>query len=76
MSYGLWFSSSIWSTDCVSEVRHIFTPIVSGTIIACMGLGLFATAIKNLAGGEGTQTFGSPITSSRSYSCFCNNNDK
>lgn len=45
----------------VKKIRHIFTPIVSGTIIACMGLGLFTTAIKNLAGGEGAQTFGSPI---------------
>lgn len=45
----------------LKKIRFIFTPVVSGTIIACMGLGLFPIAIKNLAGGMGNETFGQPI---------------
>jgi uracil-xanthine permease len=45
----------------IKKIRHIFTAVISGTIIACMGIGLFSTAIKNLAGGEGTELFGNPI---------------
>lgn len=45
----------------MKKIRHIFTPAISGTIIACMGLSLFPTAIKNFAGGEGSSTFGDPI---------------
>ncbi|MCC0636356.1 MULTISPECIES: solute carrier family 23 protein [unclassified Clostridioides] len=45
----------------LKKIRFIFTPVVSGTIVACMGLGLFPIAIKNLAGGMGNETFGQPI---------------
>ncbi|HGM3506899.1 TPA: uracil-xanthine permease family protein [Clostridioides difficile] len=45
----------------LKKIRFIFTPVVSGTIVACMGLGLFPIAIKNLAGGMGNETFGHPI---------------
>lgn len=45
----------------MKKIRHIFTPVISGTIIACMGLSLFPTAIKNFAGGEGSPIFGNPI---------------
>lgn len=42
----------------VSKIRRIFTPIISGTIITCMGLGLFPTAINNLAGGANSPEYG------------------
>lgn len=45
----------------IKKIRHIFTAVISGTIIACMGIGLFSTAIKNLAGGEGTELFANPL---------------
>lgn len=45
----------------LKKIRFIFTPAVSGTIVACMGLGLFPIAIKNLAGGMGNETFGNQI---------------
>ncbi|WP_406243487.1 uracil-xanthine permease family protein [Tissierella carlieri] len=43
------------------KFRRFFTPVVSGTVVTCMGLGLFPTAVKNLAGGQGSATFGDPI---------------
>lgn len=45
----------------IKKIRHLFTPIIAGTMIACMGISLFPTAVKNLAGGEGSATFGEPI---------------
>lgn len=45
----------------VKKIRKIFTPVISGTIVSCMGLGLFPVAIKNLAGGVGSPGFGDPI---------------
>ena len=43
----------------VKKIRKIFTPVISGTIVACMGIGLFPVAINNLAGGQGSLDFGS-----------------
>lgn len=43
------------------RVRKIFTPVVSGIIVICMGIGLYPVAINNLFGGEGSATFGQPI---------------
>lgn len=41
--------------------RDIFTPLVSGIIVSCMGIGLFPVAINNLFGGDGAENFGSPV---------------
>lgn len=43
------------------KFRKFFTPVVSGTVVTCMGLGLFPAAVNNLAGGQGSPTFGDPI---------------
>lgn len=42
------------------KIRRFFTPLVSGTVVACMGFGLFPSAITNLAGGGGSPTYGAP----------------
>lgn len=43
------------------KIRKIFTPVVSGIIVSCMGIGLFPVAINNLFGGAGSPSFGEPI---------------
>lgn len=45
----------------VDKIRKIFTPLISGVLVLCMGIGLYSPAIKNLAGGLGNPTYGSPI---------------
>lgn len=43
------------------KIRKFFTPVISGIIVSCMGIGLFPVAINNLFGGEGSENFGEPI---------------
>ena len=45
----------------VDRVRKIFTPLISGVLVLCMGIGLYSPAINNLAGGLGKPTYGEPI---------------
>lgn len=45
----------------VKKVKKFFTPLVSGVLVICMGIGLYQPAINNLAGGLGSPTYGDPI---------------
>jgi NCS2 family nucleobase:cation symporter-2 len=40
-------------------IRILFPPIVTGTVILSIGLSLFPVAVKYMAGGAGSATFGS-----------------
>ena len=44
----------------VKQIRVLFPPLVTGTVIFTIGLSLYPTAIKYMAGGEGSEGFGSP----------------
>lgn len=43
----------------IKQLRKLFTPIVTGTVIFTIGLSLYPVAIRYMAGGEGSATFGS-----------------
>ncbi len=45
----------------VKYLKKFFTPLVSGILLICMGIGLFQPAVYNLAGGIGHPTFGDPV---------------
>lgn len=45
----------------VDLIKNIFTPVISGVLVLCMGIGLYNPAINNLAGGFGSPTYGLPI---------------
>ncbi len=45
----------------IKKVIRLFTPLVSGVLVTCMGIGLYQPAINNLAGGLGSPTYGEPI---------------
>lgn len=42
------------------NVRKLFPPLVTGTVIFTIGVSLYPTAIKYMAGGEGTALWGTP----------------
>ena len=44
----------------VKWIRPLFPPLVTGTVIFTIGLSLYPTAIKYMAGGAGTPQFGTP----------------
>lgn len=44
----------------IKKIRILFPPIVTGTVILCIGFSLFQVAIKYMAGGVGNEGFGSP----------------
>ena len=44
----------------VKQIRVLFPPLVTGTVIFTIGLSLYPTAIKYMAGGEGTPDYASP----------------
>ena len=43
----------------VKEIRKLFPDVVTGTVIFTIGLSLYPTAIKYMAGGAGSKEFGS-----------------
>ncbi len=43
------------------KLIKFFPPIVTGTVILAIGLSLYSTAIKYIAGGVGNEGFGSPL---------------
>lgn len=43
------------------KLVKFFPPIVTGTVIFAIGLSLYSTAIKYMAGGAGNEGFGSPL---------------
>ena len=42
----------------VKWIRPLFPPLVTGTVIFTIGLSLYPTAVKYMAGGAGTEWFG------------------
>ncbi len=44
---------------CFKNVRKLFPPLVTGTVIFTIGVSLYPTAIKYMAGGTGSPIFGS-----------------
>ena len=45
----------------VKQLRRFFPPIVTGTVIFTIGLSLYSVAVRYMAGGGGSPTFGSPM---------------
>src|SRR5699024_7929721 len=43
----------------IKQLRKLFTPLVTGTVIFTIGLSLYPVAIGYMAGGEGSAAFGS-----------------
>lgn len=43
----------------LKQIKKLFPPVVTGTVIFCIGLSLYSVAIKYMAGGAGTPNFGS-----------------
>lgn len=44
----------------IKPLRALFPPLVTGTVIFTIGLSLYPTAVKYMAGGAGSEAFGSP----------------
>jgi xanthine/uracil permease len=44
----------------VEKIKKSFTPLISGILVLCMGIGLYNPAINNLAGGYGSSSYGEP----------------
>ncbi|WP_072375158.1 uracil-xanthine permease family protein [Thermophilibacter mediterraneus] len=42
------------------KLKRFFPPVVTGTVIFTIGVSLYPTAIKYMAGGEGTDLWGTP----------------
>ena len=45
----------------IKPLRKLFPPLVAGTVVFTIGLSLYPTAIKYMAGGAGSVDFGSPL---------------
>ena len=45
----------------LKPMRKLFPPLVAGTVVFSIGLSLYPTAIRYMAGGSGVSDFGSPI---------------
>lgn len=43
----------------VKQIRKLFPPVVTGTVIFTIGLSLYPTAVRYMAGGSGAANFGS-----------------
>lgn len=43
----------------VKQIRKLFPPLITGTVIFTIGLSLYPTAVKYMAGGAGSEGFGS-----------------
>lgn len=42
----------------VKQIRKLFPPLITGTVIFTIGLSLYPTAVKYMAGGAGSEGFG------------------
>ena len=45
----------------IKKLRKLFPPVVTGTVVFTIGLSLYPTASKYMAGGAGSENFGSPM---------------
>lgn len=52
--------ASIFLGIAMQKIRKFFPPIVSGTVVLCIGLSLYETAMNYIAGGVGSEMFGDP----------------
>ena len=43
----------------LKQLRKLFPPVVTGTVVFCIGLSLYAVAVGYMAGGTGSADFGS-----------------
>lgn len=43
----------------LKQIRKLFPPVVTGTVVFCIGLSLYTVAIGYMAGGSGSENFGS-----------------
>ena len=41
------------------QIRRLFPPVITGTVIFTIGLSLYPTAVRYMAGGSGAENFGS-----------------
>ncbi|WP_028857357.1 uracil-xanthine permease family protein [Psychrilyobacter atlanticus] len=44
----------------VDRIKKIFTPLISGVLVICMGIGLYPSAVKNFASGIKPENYGDP----------------
>ncbi|UUV17268.1 purine/pyrimidine permease [Fusobacteria bacterium ZRK30] len=44
----------------VDRIKKIFTPLISGVLVICMGIGLYPSAVRNLASGIKPENYGDP----------------
>jgi len=44
---------------CITKIRKLFPPLVTGTVVFTIGLSLYPTAVNYIAGGVGQTTYGS-----------------
>ncbi len=42
----------------VDKIKKIFTPLISGVLVICMGIGLYPSAVRNFASGLKPENFG------------------
>lgn len=42
----------------VKQIRRLFPPLITGTVIFTIGLSLYPTAVRYMAGGSGAENFG------------------
>ena len=43
----------------IKQIRHLFPPLVTGTVVFAIGLSLYPTAVNYMAGGAGSADYGS-----------------
>ena len=43
----------------IKPIRRLFPPVITGTVVFTIGLSLYPTAVKYMAGGAGSEWFGS-----------------
>lgn len=51
---------SIFLGMAMEKIRPLFPPVVSGTVVLCIGLSLYGTAMNYIGGGSGSSNFGDP----------------
>ena len=42
----------------IKQIRHLFPPLVTGTVVFAIGLSLYQTAVNYMAGGAGSADYG------------------
>ncbi|WP_085521570.1 nucleobase:cation symporter-2 family protein [Tuberibacillus sp. Marseille-P3662] len=50
-----------------SKIIKLFPPVVTGSVVTIIGMSLIPTAIDKMAGGQGSERFGSPMNLALSF---------